>query len=641
MNTPADYYEQIKNKSNAEDLFYMTYGKTADNKVIFDGLKAANNSSNSSRNSGGNSSGGSSYSGNSGSPSNGTGIAGKINSVFAHNQFDYSTEKVNIGNIVGQIAGGLKDLFTNPLQVADKFKKVIGAIFDSYIDYYNMQNDLLETINSKTMLSGELSSKFRQDIIDVTPFTESIGISFRELSGGLAQLVENSGRFKLVNGETIRELTSTSKAYFNSLEEAADAFQNFQNISLGVSDASKAINKVGVNAVQLGLNAKETVKTLNTNLTELNSFGFRNGINGLERMVEKAQSLKMSLDPVFKVAEDLFDPQKAIELSAQLSTLGGNFGDLANPIKATYDATNNIEGIQDGIIDAAKSLATFNNESKRFEITGANLRIAKGAAEDMGISFKDFTNLGVQAAQKAQSVTDILSTGLIMTPEEREFIANLSTIKDGKMVIEIPKNLKEEFKLTGDKTSIALDQLNSTQLEVLRKERENLKTKTTDEVIRAQQSDVAQINNTLNSMLTQAKVSAGKSGDKLGFNFNELTKDLKGFVEKANVSIDKFITENTNDLKKPIAEFLKYIDAGVNALEGLVNKGKSLLDLSYTPTGGKNTSNNITESKVITHNVNLFSKDIPSDAVARQAQKNIYGQFGQKSYLGSYINVLG
>ena len=89
MNTPADYYEQIKNKSNAEDLFYMTYGKTADNKVIFDGLKAANNSSNSSRNSGGNSSGGSSYSGNSGSPSNGTGIAGKINSVFAHNQFDY------------------------------------------------------------------------------------------------------------------------------------------------------------------------------------------------------------------------------------------------------------------------------------------------------------------------------------------------------------------------------------------------------------------------------------------------------------------------------------------------------------------------------------------------------------------------
>ena len=46
-------------------------------------------------------------------------------------------------------------------------------------------------------------------------------------------------------------------------------------------------------------------------------------------------------------------------------------------------ATNNVEGLQDAIIGVAGSMATYNTEQGRFEITGINLRRAKDLANEL------------------------------------------------------------------------------------------------------------------------------------------------------------------------------------------------------------------------------------------------------------------
>lgn len=572
-------------------------------------------------------------------PNNGGTVSNAINSVFTESQFQYSTEKVDIGGIAGQITGGLADLFTNPLALADKLKSLAGGVLGLFTDYYKQQNDLLETINQRTLLSGELSDKFRQDIINISPQIAGLGVSFEDLTKQMARLVADSGRFKIISSETILQLSKTSKAFFDNLDEAADAFQNFQNISRGVADASLAIDKVGKGAIGLGLNAKETVKTLNTNISQLNNYGFRNGIDGLTRMVEKAQSLKMELQPVYDLAEKLFDPEKAIETTAQLSAIGGAFGDLTDPLRSMYDATNNIEGLQDSIIGAAKALVTFNTESKTFEITGANLRRARDEAQALGINFKDLTNLGIQAAQKAQAVTDILSTGLVMNPDDREFLSNLSQIKDGRMVIEVPEDLRKSLGIGVKQTSIALDQLTSNQIETLKREREDLKTKTTDDVIRAQQSDVHQIMYAVNELVGKARVSAGKSGGtalkEFGFDPDKLTTDFHNFVEKTGGDTDKLFKTLDGELKKTIPDIKNLLGTGIDEIKGFLHKGMDILGIPVSKVNNKQggaTSNSNVSTVNYNHNHN-FKSDIVTSTLYSQVMKEFISSKDPKSYL--------
>ena len=225
-----------------------------------------------------------------------------------------------------------------------------------------MDAEMRTNLEGQGSAYGELADGMRKQIGFIGSEVANYGVTMKNTIDGVRSLTEASGKLALVGKQTIAEGLEASAAYTKSNTFLLENVEKFRSVGLGLADAAKSVNDIGKSSIGMGLNAKKVTDTLVTNLDKLNSYGFKNGIEGLGRMVQQAQSLGISIDKTLNIANDLFDPAKAIDMTANLQALGGAFGDFGDPIKLMYDATNNVDGLQDSLIGAAKSLATFNTE---------------------------------------------------------------------------------------------------------------------------------------------------------------------------------------------------------------------------------------------------------------------------------------
>ena len=414
-----------------------------------------------------------------------------------------------------QDLGSVMDLLVDE---AGRVRGPLGIVKNAMTDIgmalmlqFKQQNQLLMDMGEKTGIIGTLGKEFREEITDAYPESLRLGISFSELSDSITDLVTESGKFKLISSDTIEEMALASK-FASDMKEYAALAGNFERVSMGIYDMTQATNQAGKDSMAIGLNARQTVADIAKNLDMLNTYGFRRGVAGLTDMVQKSIEFRMNMDATTKLADKVWSPEGALDVVANLQVLGGAVGDLNDPLKLMYMATNNIEGLQDAIIGASKSLVTYNEEQKRFEVTGANLRRAKEMADEFGMSMTELTTTAVAAMERTRAETDLLSQGLVMDDEDREFLTNLAQMKEGRMVIEVPKSLAEEV---GGQTELALSEMSQEYARVLLGRKDELEDKTMHEIARDQVSMIENINRDVSFITSLMRVEAGKAGDQL------------------------------------------------------------------------------------------------------------------------------
>lgn len=438
-----------------------------------------------------------------------------------------------LGTVIDTNTGKLKS-FSG---IIDSIKSGIG---EGIVLQLKQQAELQTKINTETGLTGELSEHFRSSITEAYPSAVRLGYAFDDIASGVSTMTAEMGRFRLLNEETMVDLAETSRVYFDSMEEGARAANSFQDVSLGARDALLTMQKAGKSSLELGLNAKTTSRDLVANISKLNEYGFSKGIDGLNQMVQKSVSLRMNMQSVFTIAEKVMDPEGALSMAAGLQAIGGAFGTFSDPIKMMYDATNNVEDLQDSLIGAAESLATYNSEQGRFEVTGANLRRARALAKELGIDYNELTKMAVNAAQRTSAAADMMANGLTFkNDEDKEFLTNLAQMKDGKMSIEIPKNLQKDF---AGATSVALESLTQEQASTLLKFRKEFQEMSTEDIAKKQVSLVENINRDVNFLAALARIRAGGVGEtlvkSLGFDPAGIVKESKNLSDSASKGID-------------------------------------------------------------------------------------------------------
>jgi len=388
--------------------------------------------------------------------------------------------------------------------------KEMGGLFKDEIELHlQQQNDLLNDISKNTGIVGKLSKEFREEIMAASPAAEKIGISFQELRESVSGLVGESGKFKLLSRETIEEMELAS-VFTEDMIAFSKMGKDFEAVGVGVRDMSRIIDKAGHSALEVGLNAKMSTKLIDENLNRINSYGFKNGIEGLGAMTRKSVEFRMNMSDAFTFADKVWDPDKALELVANLQVLGGAYGDLNDPLKLMYMATNNVEGLQDALINASKTLVTFNKEQGRFEVTGVNLRRAKEMADQFGMSMQELTTTAVAAMERSRAATDLLSTGLIIDDKDREFLTNLAQMKGGKMVIEVPPDLRKQMGVSADNTAIALESMTDEQAKTLLEQRKAFEKMTTEQYARQQVSILQNIDRDVSFIRATLRVGIGQ-----------------------------------------------------------------------------------------------------------------------------------
>lgn len=515
------------------------------------------------------------------------------------------------------------------------FDAVKGAL-DEVGEQLKAQSQLQSDINSKTTLTGKLSKDLRGDIENASIKATEFGISMSELGELYIGLVQNSGKFSLINQETLEKAAPTVRAFADNMASFANTLTEFEKVGMGVNQTIDLIGKAGTKSMSLGLSGKKVVSDITTNIGKLNEYGFSKGVDGLKNMVQKSLEFRMNMESVFSIADKVMNPEGALDLVANLQVLGGAIGDLGDPLKLMYDATNNVEGIQDALIGAAGSLATYSREQGRFEITGLNLRRAKEMAAQLGISYQELAKGAISAAERSSAASAMLRSGIQVSEEDKRFLTNLSSMEGGEMVIKIPKSIAEEL---GVPTKVALDKLDQKVANALIQNAKDFAEMSPEDVAREQLTTTEKIMRDLEVIAQYFRVQAvkliGGKAEEFGLKdmYTNLEKTLKGYKKDLTEGGGDDIVSKLNNIDnstKQSADITKSQNNPGNVrvvLSGLYEKAKNDFETSVedgTKEGSKQTSEtlkiNVQETKDL--NTNYKSSVEKQDIVSKSQIDN-------------------
>lgn len=456
--------------------------------------------------------------------------------------------------------------------------KTIGNVAANSIEEYAKQSSfLLGELNASVGLTGQLSKDFRDAVREGQPDLERLGLTFKDISDAAGQLVESTGRFTLVGTDMLVRAGEIAKAYGMNMSDVTEAYFDFEKVGIGAAEAQESIADAGARSLELGLQSRQTIEGMIDNISKLNEYGFKDGQDGLAEMVRTATRLRFSLESTFRVADQVFEPEGALDLAANLQVLGAAFGDFNDPLRLMYMATNEVEGLQEALAGVSQNLAVYNQETGNFEVTGTNLRMARDIAKQFGIDIKEVTNSAIAAQERAQAALAL--DGLNIDDDNKEFLTNLARMKDGEMQIELlTPELQSEFK----GTTIKLSELNNEQALKLKEYQDEFTKMSESDIVRQQATTVENISRDLKYMIALTRLEVADVGDTalkqfVGMDFKDLGTYLSG-------------EQGAQGVTDKVAEIIK-------------TQGQNLKDLinSVNPTNDEQTNNSSTQTVNVTH----------------------------------------
>jgi hypothetical protein len=111
-------------------------------------------------------------------------------------------------------------------------------------------------------------------------------------------------------------------------EDASNEFTQTIMRTMGgqLSTVQGAVSKAYATAAKKGLDAAGMATKVGQNLTMANRLTFKNGVDGLTKMVALSEKMGFNMQSLESAAGQFMDIQDAIENSAKLSMLGGAAG---------------------------------------------------------------------------------------------------------------------------------------------------------------------------------------------------------------------------------------------------------------------------------------------------------------------------
>lgn len=314
-------------------------------------------------------------------------------------------------------------------------------------------DDAVRDIVSDFGQTDAYTDSFMSTLVEANKELFDLDISLEEIAGIMKSFTNEMGRMVQLTTEEVNRMGVLSEATGLSSEEVGSMVAKMSDLGMGTLTAISNIEKMAVEAQKLGLNVNTFIKNIGDNIKLVNQYGFDKGINGLAKMVAKAQLLRFDIQQAVNIADGILDggPEKAVELAAELAVLGGDIGELGDPFAMMYNSINDVGSIQDSLIDLASAAATVNEETGQIEIPAqARLRLRE-QAKALGVPFEELADAAINSKRQMMALEDLRISGVgNLSEEDQQFIASMSEINErGEMVVKLKREGKvQEIKLT-------------------------------------------------------------------------------------------------------------------------------------------------------------------------------------------------
>ena len=357
----------------------------------------------------------------------------------------------------------------------EKFQTAITSIGSSTTSIQDNMGVILDMLALEDTLRVDISKSIgmsNEQLFDTINELNEAGESASRFALTVNDLFNVFKEITLEVGRKLRispEVTERATLLTKTLEgfDASAFAKGFDDIGFSldtamgsVDDTNNAMSEILETGRGFGVVMEKFLGNVTSQLKLVNTYGFERGVEGLARMVARGQALGLEMSTVTSLADNFFDPEGAIDFAAKMQVIGGAVGDLQDPFKLMYMATNDLEGLQEAIIDTAAAAVTFDEDKGKFVISPEQRRQLKDMAEAMGMSYQDLADTAVKSARRAEAFSEMKFLDNV-TEEDKELIAGMAKMGDGgEMQVRIPSLDK----------MVDIDSLTAEQIEELKVE---------------------------------------------------------------------------------------------------------------------------------------------------------------------------
>jgi len=334
---------------------------------------------------------------------------------------------------------------------------------DVILDMLALEDTLRVDISQSIGMSNQQLFDTIDELNEAGASSARWGIQVHQLFETFKEITMTIGRKLRISPEVTERaalLTKTLSGFdAGAFAEAFDTIGFSLDTAMGkVDDTDNAMSDIIETGRNFGVVMEKFMGNMSSNLKLVNTYGFEKGVEGLAQMVARGQALGLEMSTVTSLADKFFDPEGAIDFAARMQVIGGAVGDLQDPFKLMYMATNDLEGLQEAIVDSAAAAVTFDEEKGKFVISPDQRRQLKDMAEAMGMSYQDLADTAVKSARRAEVFSE-MEFMKDVTDEDKELISSMAQMgKGGEMQVKIPSLDK----------MVDVDKLSAEQIEELK-----------------------------------------------------------------------------------------------------------------------------------------------------------------------------
>jgi hypothetical protein len=515
-------------------------------------------------------------------------------------------------------------------------ESILGVANIKDFSTFKELDELSNTIQQNFGLAKGRVSEFKTAIADAAPELAKMGYTQQESADLIADSMDGLKSSALLSTQTLIEMGAVSKVTGLDVNELAEGFRS---VGISMQKVGEEMKGVTDYARSVGMSVKTISTGVEQNIEKINLYNFDNGVQGLAKMAATSERFGLSMTNTFRIAEELFSPENAINMAAGLQRLGVASSALLDPLRAMDLAQNDPEALQKEIVNLSKEFTTFNEKTGKMEILPGAQRRLREVAKELNIDASEFAKMSIQAGDFDRKLKQIRMPSLAEGDDAtKELIASMAQldssgvatiqVKDMETGNLIEKNVEEltpedieNLKKANDESSMKIEQIAVKQLDETKQTNSILtSSEYAGKFARATSPTMEKLTNFVSNSY---KDVASKFRDEIG-----TTQGLRNKFERvAGPTEDLFVAmaeRKEENVIKAMAEFTKgasdikdsFLSASESFVANVINSRKEDLKKTYSsdykPVNETKTFNvnwNITGDPNVTKNINQETFD--------------------------------
>lgn len=342
--------------------------------------------------------------------------------------------------------------------IASGSKKVLGYAKDLSLEYFKQDGQIRRTAVNIGLM-GKQQEQFRKTVYKSALATQRLGMDAASVAESYGSYVDAVGRLIPLTDKAAYAMSEMAMGTALGKEGAAQMAASMEVFGMSIESTAGYVEDVANMSEKMGVNSGKVLKTLSQNLRKAQTVRFKGGVEGMSKMAAKATKIRMDMGTALGFAQDLWEPEKAIETAANLQMMGGAFAKMGDPIRLMFLGRNDPAKLMEELSTAASSVVK-NMGNGTYDIPTMELQKLKQVAEQTGVPFEEL----VETAKTVARQKDI---GRMLSPsidkEGKEFLSSIAEYseKEGGFVVSVDGETKKLSQLSQDQVKAMMTESKS------------------------------------------------------------------------------------------------------------------------------------------------------------------------------------